>query len=38
MIISVIAVYVGLFMFENLPTSLVAGGLVAQVSLLSLDS
>merc|ERR1719204_1738752 len=38
MIISVIAVYVGLFMFENLPTSLVAGGLVAQVGHLALLS
>lgn len=38
MIISVIAVYVGLFMFENLPTSLVAGGLVAQIGHLALLS
>merc|ERR1719219_2804335 len=38
MIITVIAVFVGLFMFENLPTSLVAGGLVAQVGHLALLS
>ena len=35
MIITVIVTYIGLFMFEDLPTSLVVGGLVAQVRLLS---
>jgi len=38
MIITVIAVFLGLFMLENLPTSLVAGGLVAQVGHLALLS
>ena len=35
MILTVIAIYVGLFIFENLPTSLIVGGLVAQVGPIS---
>jgi len=38
MIITVIATYIGLFMFENLPISLVLGGLLAQVGHLALLS
>ena len=37
MIVLVIATYICLFLFENVPTSLILCGLIAQVKLLILD-
>ena len=33
MVLTVIVTYIGLFIFEDIPTIMVVGGLVAQVSL-----
>ena len=35
MVITVIVTYIGLFIFEDIPTIMVVGGLVAQVRKLS---